>query len=154
MVYKWRFTMPVSAEVAGKELERLEGEHGKVTPSLVLEESRKKTAPLHECFEWNDSIAAEKYRLNQAGLIINNLVVVLDEYEQHEPVRAFVNITRSAPAKTGEFINVVSAIQQKEARDIVMENALKELQEFKKKYKQLSELSNIFAEINKLQGIA
>jgi cell fate (sporulation/competence/biofilm development) regulator YlbF (YheA/YmcA/DUF963 family) len=154
MVYQWRFTMAVSAETAGKELERVEHKHGKVTPELVLEESRSKKAPLHKIFEWNDSVAAEKYRLTQAGQIINNLVVVLDEYEQHEPVRAFVNVNANAPKKTGEFINIVSAIQQEDTRAIVVANALRELQEFKKKYKQLTELSSVFAEIDKLQGIA
>jgi cell fate (sporulation/competence/biofilm development) regulator YlbF (YheA/YmcA/DUF963 family) len=154
MVYQWRFTMAVSAETAGKELERVEQKHGKVTPELVLEESRSKKAPLHKIFEWNDSVAAEKYRLTQAGQIINNLVVVLDEYEQHEPVRAFVNVNANAPKKTGEFINIVSAIQQEDTRAIVVANALRELQEFKKKYKQLTELSSVFAEIDKLQGIA
>jgi cell fate (sporulation/competence/biofilm development) regulator YlbF (YheA/YmcA/DUF963 family) len=154
MVYQWRFTMAVSAETAGKELERVEQKHGKVTPELVLEESRSKKAPLHKIFEWNDSVAAEKYRLTQAGQIINNLVVVLDEYEQHEPVRAFVNVNANAQKKTGEFINIVSAIQQEDTRAIVVANALRELQEFKKKYKQLTELSSVFVEIDKLQGIA
>ena len=154
MVYKWRFNMGVSAETAGEELERVEHKHGKVTPELVLEESRKEKAPLHKCFEWNDSIAAEKYRLNQAGQIIRNLVVVLDEYQQSEPVRAFVNIESEAPAKTGKFINVVSAMKKEETRAAVLANALRELQEFTKKYQGLDELAGVFSEINKLKSIA
>lgn len=154
MVYKWKFNMGVPAETAGAELERMEKKHGVVTPKLVLEESRGKTAPLHKCFEWNDSIAAEKYRLNQAGQIIKNLVVILDDYQQSEPVRAFVNVVSETPAKTGEFINIVSAIQAEETRTTVLANALKELQEFKKKYKGFEELAGIFTEIDKLKSIA
>ena len=153
MVFKWKYTMPVSADVAGKELGRIEAERGCVNPQLVLDESREESSPLHKCFEWNDGIAAEKYRLNQAGLIIRNLVVVLDECEHQEPVRAYVNIQKEAPAQTGEFINIVSAMQHTETREVVMANALRELQEFKKKYKSLNELFGVFAEIDKLQEV-
>ena len=154
MVYQWKFNMGVPAETAGAELERVEKKHGMVTPELVLEESRGQKAPLHKCFEWNDSVAAEKYRLNQAGQIIKNLVVVLDDYQQSEPVRAFVNVMPEAPARTGEFINIVSAMKAEETRATILANALRELQEFKRKYKGLEELAGIFAEIGKLKGIA
>lgn len=154
MVYQWRFSMGIPAETAGVELERIERKHGQISPKLVLDESRKESAPLHKIFEWDDSIAAEKYRLQQAGSIINNLVVVLDEYEHKEPVRAFVNVVANAPARNGEFVSIVSAMQSEEAREAVLQNALRELKEFQKKYKDLGELAGIFAEIGKLQGIA
>lgn len=151
MVYKWRYTMPVPAEKAGAELERLEKKHGHISPQIVLDSSRKENAPLHKCFEWNDTTAAEKYRLTQAGQIINNLVVVLDEYEHHEPVRAFVNVVKNAPARAGEFLHISSAMQEDESREIILANALRELKEFEKKYKELGELAGIFSEIGKLK---
>ena len=46
----------------------------KVTPQEVLEKARDENSELHKCFEWNDSVAAEKYRLQQARAIIINLV--------------------------------------------------------------------------------
>ena len=146
--------MGVPAATAGAELERIEHKYGQVSPKLVLNESRKETAPLHKVFEWNDSVAAEKYRLQQAGGIINNLVVVLDEYEHKEPVRAFVNVTNNAPTRSGEFISVVSAMQSEETRKVVLQNALRELKEFQKKYKDLGELAGIFNEIKKLRDTA
>lgn len=152
MVYKWKFNMGCPAETAGKELERIESKHGKVSAQLVLAESKSKKAPLHGCFEWNNDIAAEKYRLSQAGDIIRNLVVILDEYQQSEPVRAFVNVVSEAPTKTGDFINIVTAMKDKNSRAVVLENALRELKEFQKKYKDLNELSGVFLEISKLKG--
>ena len=47
---------------------------GKFTPMEVLEKAKDETTELHKCFEWNDSIAAEKYRLEKAKNIIRMLV--------------------------------------------------------------------------------
>ena len=150
MVYKWKFNMGCPAETAGKELERIEAKHGQVTPELVLDESREESAPLHKCFEWNDTIAAERYRLSQAGSIIRNLIVVVEGYENKEPVRAYVNIQTEAPTKTGAFINIKSALSSEDTKEIVLQNAKNELKEFQKKYSNLKELVDIFAAIEKL----
>lgn len=150
MVYKWKFTMPVSAEVAGKVLERIERQNGCVNPQLILDESREESSPLHKCFEWNDGVAAEKYRLSQAGMIIRNLTVVVEGNEHNEPVRAYVNVQSKAPKKTGEFINIKSALQSGETRNILLQNAKNELREFQKKYDSLVELAGILSEIKKL----
>jgi hypothetical protein len=154
MVYQWKISQPVSAETAGKEFERLEQKHGHISPKLVLDESRSEKAPLHKCFEWNDNVAAEKYRLSQAGLLIRSLTVIIDEHEQTEPVRAYVNVVPEAPARRGEFINITSALKDSEMRDVTLGNALRELKEFEKKYKHLTELSALFSEVDKLKNIA
>jgi len=154
MVYQWKFAMGIPAQMAGEELERIEEEHGRVTPELVLEESRDEGSTLHNCFEWNDSVAAEKYRLRQAKCIISNLTVIVDEKKQSAPVRAFVNIEKEAPAKKGKFVNIVTAMNDENSRQIVLDRALSELKEFRKKYKDLKELSGVFAEVDKLEGAA
>ena len=64
-----------------------------ITPEQVLEKARNdENSELHKCFEWNDGIAAEKYRLIQARKIIINLAYVPKE-KTDEPVRCF-QITR------------------------------------------------------------
>jgi hypothetical protein len=99
-------------------------------------------------------VAAEKYRLSQAGLLIRSLTVIIDEHEQTEPVRAYVNVVPEAPARRDEFINITSALKDSEMRDVTLENALRELKEFEKKYKHLTELSALFSEVDKLKNIA
>ena len=63
MVYKWkeRAQIRVSADVAGRVCEELEKD-GALTPKRLLDVSRAEDAPLHDAFEWNDGIAAEKYQ--------------------------------------------------------------------------------------------
>lgn len=142
--------MAVSAEAAGKELEKMEQKHGHISPEIVLDESREKKAVLHGLFEWDDKKAAEKYRLTQAGGIIRNLVVVLDEQKSQEPVRAYVNVVPEQPARRGEFINIASAMMNESTRELTLEQAKRELKEFEKKYSNLSELADVFAAIRQI----
>jgi hypothetical protein len=147
MVYKWKYPLSVPAEKAGAELSRMEQKHGHISPEIVLEESRAKKALLHGLFEWDDTKAAEKYRLSQAGGIIRNLVVIIDEQKNMEPVRAYVNVVPEAPARRGEYINITSALTEETTRETTLEMAKRELKEFEKKYSNLAELAEVFAAI-------
>lgn len=78
MNYQWKIPKytAVSAQVAGEHIEELEAIHGKVTPKILLDDSRPTEAVLHPLYEWDDQIAAEKYRLSQSGDIVRNLVII------------------------------------------------------------------------------
>lgn len=146
MVYEYvsGFTYSVPADVAGNELSRIQSAYGEITKEIVLEESRSKEAPLHPIFEWDDTKAAEKYRLHQAGCIIR-AVVVRTEEEPKKTVRAFVNIGGN---NEGRFIDVKTALAQDETRDTVLSRAFAELEAFRKKYNNLSELSGVLSAID------
>ena len=66
----------IDAETAGKELARIQKEHGVTTPSAVVDASRTEDAPLHPVFEWRDEVAAEGYRKWQARNLIKSVRVV------------------------------------------------------------------------------
>lgn len=149
MVYDWKRNMPVRAQDAGEYLEELEQEHGSITPKLLLDKSRNSDALLHKCFEWNDDIAAEKYRESQAGFIIRNLVVVSvekenDEAEQQE-VRAFVNVTKEDGKS---FVSIKTALNDEKMFDEVLQCAIGELKVFRQKYNNLKQLTKVFHAID------
>ena len=146
MVYQFKLPdlYPVSAQTAGEELHRIYTDKGHLKPSDVVDESRPATAPLHTCFEWDDEVAAEKYREVQAGNLIRSITVV-HETPAHElvEVRAFVK-----PLETYAPIEVV--VNSEEQMAALMESALAELKSFEKKYATLSKLAPILDEIKKL----
>lgn len=147
MVYKYRsFRFPVPAQVVGEELEKIEAKEGELTKENVLKAARAKSSKIHKCFEWDNEKAAEKFRLHQANLLIDSVVVIYDEAPDTE-VRAFVNIGDNAQ---GRFISVRSALENAESKDIVLARAIAELQAFKRKYENLSELSKVFSVIAEL----
>jgi len=93
VVYSWKpgARIPVPAAVAAHELKRLEGEDGAIRPEDVVEIARAEAAPLHPAFEWDDGVAAERFRRVQAQHLIRSLVVRTVRVER--PVRAYVNLT-------------------------------------------------------------
>ena len=144
MIYTWRpgSHHKIPASVAGAECSRLESE-GRLTAEALVDENREEGTPLHDEFEWRDVVAAEEWRKQQARMIINSLVVVS---EQHEPVRAFVNLVAASPTYT----SVHTAVSQTDTREMLLQNALRELIAFQKKYKNLTEFAELFAEIERL----
>ena len=158
MIYQWKHSHPVPAQIAGEEFERIEEKYGSLSPQTVLDESRDTNAVLHPCFEWNDSIAAEKYRLTQAHALIRHITVKVVQEEQKEPtvIRAFVNTAPNPTPRqpfSGTYINVNKALSDIETRRQVLLNAWSELQAFSRKYSNLSELKPIFDVIENLSGV-
>ena len=83
---------------AAAQFEQLEQTVG-LTQQTVLDANRPADAPLHNEFEWDDTEAAEKYRLHQAGHLIRSLVIVpeceepqSDKAEKPVQVRAYFPI--------------------------------------------------------------
>lgn len=81
----------ISAETAGKELERIRLDQGALTPPTVVEAARPKDAPLHPAFEWDNKTAAERYREHQARNLIRSVHVVTEA--RPEPAPAYVHVS-------------------------------------------------------------
>jgi hypothetical protein len=99
-----------SAQAVGERLEALRKKAAALTPELVLSDAKSTRSPLHRYFEWDDTLAAQKYRIDQAGDLIRSVQVTyldIDPTEsrqvliegmppensmQANPVRAFVAI--------------------------------------------------------------
>lgn len=149
MAYKWKpgYRARVNAQIAGEVCADLE-QKGTLTAENLVDISRPEDAPLHEAFDWDDQIAAEKWRKEQAGCIIRSIVIVADEETgaQAEPIRAFFSIVPAEPQY--ESINAIIKDQNKYQDLLAL--ALKELMAFSKKYQQIKELSPVRSAIDQL----
>lgn len=110
----------------------------KITPEEVLEKARDENSELHKCFEWNDSVAAEKYRLQQAGNVIRMLYYE-SEKKDVKPVRAFSLTTEQSTYQPTQLFTV-----QKDEYQSLLKRAMAELEAFKRKYHTLTELEEVF----------
>ncbi len=151
MVYEWKYNMPIKAQVVGEHFEKLEREQGSITPKIVLDSARSETSVIHGCFEWDNDVAAEKYRETQAGTLIRNLTVKLIKEDEicSEPVRAFVNVQSSDGS---QYISLPNILKDNELTQRMLEQAKSELDAFAKKYSSLKELSGVFNAIAELDG--
>lgn len=114
---------------------------GQITPQEVLEKARDVNSELHKCFEWDDSIAAEKYRLQQARSIIINLVYA-PKKEEEQSVRCF-----SLTSKVSTYQPTQQFLVQEDEYQALLKRALAELEAFKRKYHTLTELEAVFEAI-------
>lgn len=96
----------VPAQVAGEELEKIFDLHGVINPKVVVDAARPNDAPLHPVFEWDDPVAAGKYREWQSRNLIKSVTIIPPEQKQKQI--AYVNVQTTAQETRGYYpVNVV-----------------------------------------------
>jgi hypothetical protein len=137
------------------ELRRISQENdGVLKPEAVVEAARPKGSPLHSQFDWNNSEAAEKWRIHQARNLIRVTVEWLNVPGKSEPVeiRPFVSLTTDRKNEGGGYRETLVVLRNKESRDQLLADALAELQAIEQKYAALQELAEVFAASRKVRA--
>lgn len=139
------------AQIYGECLEKIAEKKGVITPPDVVEEAKSKTSPLHDHFEWDNEAAAEKYRLHQARHLINSIIVVVETPEETIEERAFFNVRIKRETEEPEeaeieqaYVPVSVVLKEKPLRDQILDQALREIDHWEKRYNNIRELSPIF----------
>lgn len=147
----------VSAEVAGKVCEQLQNSSEGLSPQTLLDYSRDESSPTHREFEWEDHIAAEKYRLDQAANLIRDIrIVTIEEQTGDVPEdmpeedaegkpkeakadRAFV----VTPGRKSNYVSLERALNNDEWRESLLRQAKNDSRIFLAKYRRLEELAEV-----------
>ncbi|WP_379069356.1 hypothetical protein ACHMW4_03955 [Mesorhizobium sp. UC22_110] len=138
-----------AAKAVGDHLELLRKQHqNELTPEDVLEDAKHDNSPLHPYFEWSDSAAAHQHRLAQArGLIRSVVAIYVSEDKPAVRTKAFVHIAEpSAP----HYREASHAMSQQKTRKMVLQQAWRELQAWKSRYKHLQEFSDLITVIDEV----
>lgn len=112
------------------------------TPESVLETAKDPNTALHGCFEWDDTKAANKYRLIQARQIIQFLVIKGTE-NTDMPQRAFEITT-----ETSVYAPVQVIVRNEDEYAALLSRAKAQLKQFAERYRRLSELENVIDAID------
>lgn len=154
------------AQAVGERLEAIKARASSLTPDLVVADARTPKSPLHSFFEWDNSIAAEKYRMEQAGHLIRSVQVTFEEVEapqerqvrlidgpaapasQPAAVRAFVSITRGDGERSYE--STATAMNDPAMRKQVLARAHMEMASVGRKYRELNELADVFGALDRV----
>lgn len=124
-----------------QELERITKEKGILTAEFVVEEARQPGSLLHDFFDWDDMSASEAWRIHQARMLIKSVKVEIIEGEQTDRffnVKVHVN-----NVATRGYFKAEDVMSEKELRTQVIENALRELEYWQRKYNHLQELATL-----------
>ena len=145
--YEWKIAglYKTSADTAGMVCEELANSEVGLTPASLVDASRPETAPLHGEFEWDDSIAAENYRKNQASGIIRNIVIkVVKGTGEVVQDRKFV----SAPGGENRYVTLDYGLSRDDFNKYLLKQAHNDMLAFVSKYRRLSELSQVIGAMN------
>lgn len=112
-----------------------------VTSDDVLRDASRKDSPIHNYFDWDDSIAAKKWRIKQAGDLLRAVVMIEDDGKQ-KPLRAFASVIENGENRT--YVSMVRALSDTELRRQVLEQALREIEGWQERYERYREFSGIF----------
>lgn len=132
-----------------EELKRLAELHGTLQPAIVVDAARAEDSPLHNSFDWDDSDAANQWRLHQARNIINAAVVYQTRGDGKEiQVRAFVSLSTDRHKGGEGYRLTLDVMSDVEHRAQLLVDARAEMLAFKGKYAKLNELAAVFAAID------
>jgi hypothetical protein len=117
------------------ELDAIYQGRGQLTPRVVVDVARDPGHPLHTQFEWDDSVAGEKYRQTQAAQLIRSVRVV-EPVGDRDQVR--VRAWHSVPRPDGRTYVPAEDVRQDEfTRQLVLQAAEREWRALYARYKHL-----------------
>lgn len=142
---EWRpgYRFNADAETVQKEINSI-GET--VTPQEIVDYARENPdSELHKCFQWDDSIAAEAWRRQQARIVCSSLVVVIEK-GQSDPV-SYRILQHDSEKKS--YTPVTFTVRNEDAYSRLLKQAKQELAQFRSRYKSIVELAEVIEEIDK-----
>lgn len=139
------------AEIIGQHIcTIIEKNNGHITPLYILDDAKSINSPLHEYFDWDNQIAADKWRIEQAHYLLRSVNIVYETNDEEIETRAFVNITIIGNDHKDRFYtDIYRVLSDKELIHQTLEKALKELKDWQDRYEKYQELFLIFEAIEK-----
>lgn len=131
--YSWKNVgFEASAQKVGEELENIKD----ITNKNVLEYAKENVdSELYKCFEWDNSIASEKYRLIQATKIISSISFVIQE-EPLKKQKVYYSIKTNEESNS-VFRNIKDILENDDEYTILCNKAKQELTNCKNNYNDL-----------------
>lgn len=128
------------------ELKRIAQENnGILRAEDVVAAAEPEESPLHNSFEWNDTIAARRYRLRQARELIRVTVEVIPQTGTEQ--RVFVSLNPDREEEGGGYRILTKVMSDADRRKQLLEDALCELEAIQEKYANLKVLAKVFSAV-------
>lgn len=112
--------------------------NGHLTPRAVVGAARNNRSPLHRFFDWDDAIAAEKFRLEQARDLIQHIKIVDDA--RPEPAPAFISITQRGGTSYRTLADVQGSTELQLA---ALQAAERDLRSSERRYQMFADICTI-----------
>lgn len=132
--------MPKESQKIIDHLEAIRIKHGDLNDLIVVDEARDPKHPLHHRFEWDDSIAGERYRLSQARELLR--VTYKPDPDAPTTLRAFVAIKGEGVPKSS-WTPTQEALEDPVTRKILLSQMLRDWEIFQARYEHMEEFADL-----------
>lgn len=143
----------MSTENVAERLLELERDNGRLAPADVVDAARDPTSPLHSHFTWDDSEAAEKYRLMQARTLIRTVKLEITIRDVPLSVVGYVR-DPEADAKTAGYRNVARLRTEEDAARAAIVDEMKRVSNAVRRAKGLALVLGVKEDIEQIDLLA
>lgn len=146
------YTRKVAPDVFAARLDALQKQRGgDVSAAAVVEAARPDDADIHGLFEWDDAAAAEAHRILQARNALNSLRRVEIVREEVVERIAWVHVVHTERHEH-TYVPWSAAAEDEGYRQQVLEEALRYLAGFRKRYAHLQEMAPVLEAVEAVQA--
>lgn len=118
---------------------------GLLKAETVVQAARAANSPLHDKFEWDDSEAAERFRLIQARALISISFQYMPRNDKMMATKVFVSLSTDRTKRDGAgYRTLVSVMSDPDMKNQLLMDSLEQMTHFQEKYKALEELGELF----------
>jgi hypothetical protein len=118
----------------------IRAKRGALTAEIVVDEASDPTHPLHHRFTWDDSEAARKWRLHEAGNLLR-VRYKADAGDDRADLRAFWVARDAKGQPTAVYEPIEEIIQDPFQRELMLRAMRRDWQSFKKRYQHMQEFA-------------
>lgn len=123
---------------------------GELTPEQLVEFASDPKTALHSIFTWDDSVAAQRWREDEAASYMRAVVTLVRKPDgSNLSTRAYVSL--SGDRGTNVYRTIAEVLDADALRAQLLQGALDEMQQFRRKYAVLTELTGLFGQIDILR---
>ena len=143
------------AQIFGDELDRIREKYGRLFIPQVVAEARYEKSTIHDFFEWDNEIAGERFRIDQARILQRSIYVdIVTSDDERIPTRAFVDVGVAKDQEQfpgfHEFTSIDIALKDKEKMEMIIGRAFSELKKWATTYRRYLKIDKDFGEQFKL----
>lgn len=129
-----------------------EANGGYLNPAHVVDAARNASSVLHDEFSWDDEEAAESYRLAQAGALIRRVRFQIVKQDAKTKAVSIVTTrayqSRPSARGNGGYESTEAIMADDEKREELLQQVLRELSAYRKRYAELSALTSVWNAID------
>src|SRR3990167_11202027 len=145
ITYRWRAGARKKGDVnaIGVELSKLSDAHGdRLKAQVVLDAARDPESPLHSAFTWENDIAAEHWRRNEARILMRDVLVVIKDNAPPQPM--FISVIETIEDEEDRaYVTTARVFSDAALTRQVLHRAYGEMQSFREKYGHFKELAKV-----------